>query len=135
MPPFKDGFSTTAWCQRCDSQQTQWISNDGDRFTAHCHCTDVEVSGLTCSPNGPTMGAVTRPEQIKGLRHSRRLISVGRHGRLWREIWRCSEGVILESGSDFVAIVNRDGQQLWHTNFEAAFYQLTGQIWRTEGGA
>jgi hypothetical protein len=66
MPTYENGSLAIVWCHRCESPQEQWRSDDGDRFSARCECTDFEVSGLTQSPNGPTTGAVVRPEMVRG---------------------------------------------------------------------
>ena len=134
MPRYEDGFLAIVWCHHCETPQQQWRSLDGDPFSARCECTDFEVSGLTLSPNGPVMAAVSRPERINGIRPSRRTLSMSR-GRLWRERWRCEAGTILESGEDFVIVPNAEGQmQVWVKSFEEAFLGLTGQPWRLEEG-
>jgi hypothetical protein len=134
MPVFENGFLWISWCERCETQQEQWRSDDGDVFRAHCECTDFQVTGLTKSSNGPTVGSVIFPSKVKGIRYSRRLLTVGRHGRLWRECWRGETGVILQSGSDYVAILaGEDHRQVWFASFEGAYYQLVGKPWQGGG--
>jgi len=131
----RNGTRWTVQCARCETEQEQWRSDDGDTFSAHCGCTDFEVTGLVLSPNGPTMAAVVRPERVKGIRPSRRMLTIGRHGRLWRECWRTASGVILESGEDFVTIFHEDGRQIWSKDFGFSYTLLTNKPWRPEGGA
>jgi len=129
-----NGTRWTVQCARCEEPQEQWRSDDGDRFSVHCECTSFEVTGLVLSPDGPTMAAVVRPERVKGIRPSRRMLTIGRHGRLWREIWRSAEGVIVQSGPDFVVVPAEEGKpQIWAKSFEESFVQLTGQPWRQDG--
>jgi hypothetical protein len=130
MPIYEDGFLWVAWCHRCETQQEQWRSDDGDQFRFRCNCTALEVSGLTQSPNGPTSACVTYPGQVKGIRPSRRLLTVGPRGRLFREVWRSPEGVIIHSGDDYVVVPNAEGrQQFWANSFTQAFCVLTGRAW------
>jgi hypothetical protein len=75
-----------------------------------------------------------RPERIHRLRPSRRTLSMSR-GRLWRELWRSPERVILESGPDFVVVPSEEGKpQFWFRSFEEAYLQLAGAPWHAEGG-
>jgi hypothetical protein len=136
MPAFENGSLWLVLCQRCETQQQQWVSADGDCFKACCACTTVEISGLTQSPNGPVTGCVLYPHKVKGIRPSRRLLAMGSHGRLWRERWRTPTGVILESGEDFVTVFHEDGRQVWSKDFSFSYTLLTGSPWSTpEGGA
>jgi hypothetical protein len=136
MPVYENGFLWLVWCNRCETQQEQWRSDDGDRFRARCECCDFEISGLTQSLNGPTTGSVIYRHKLKGIRPSRRLLAVGPHGRLFRELWRSPEGAIVQSGADFVVLPNGEGkQQFWTRSFPEAYCELTSRPWPEEGGA
>jgi hypothetical protein len=120
-------------CSRCEREGRYRLDLGSGHFLYECECTSLEIPGIHTHPNGPEIRCVTQPSAMLGIRASRRLLSVGRHGRLFRERWKSQEGIIVQSGPDFVVVPNAEGrQQFWAKSFEQAFTELTGRPW--EGG-
>jgi hypothetical protein len=136
MPSFDEPETVyrTALCARCETLGSgQWNPQEGT-FEWRCGCTEISLTGIT-KPDGPgEVRVCTLPHRLISLRPCRRLLSMSR-GRLWREVWRDQNGVILESGSDYVTIFEQDGRQVWSKDFSFSFTLLTGDIWRPEEGA
>jgi hypothetical protein len=131
MPNFDEPETVyrTALCAHCETLgHGQWSPQEGT-FEWQCACTEIALCGLTAE-NGPgEVRVCTLPHRMVGIRPSRRLLSLSR-GRVWRQVWRSPEGSIVQSGADYVAVPNAEGrQQFWTTDFEQAFYELTGTRW------
>jgi hypothetical protein len=122
-------------CARCQQQGRYRLDLGSGDFFYECECTSLEIPAIHTNPNGPSeICCVTQPSRMVGLRPSRRTLSVGPHGRLFRERWRCEAGIILQSGADFVTISSAEGrQQFWAQSFEQAFFELSGQPWQPGG--
>jgi hypothetical protein len=121
-------------CARCQQQGRYRLDLGSGDFFYECECTSLEIPAIHTDLNGPgAISCVTQPNRMIGIRPSRRLLSVGPHGRLWREVWRSEQGTIVHNAGDFVVIPKGEGkQQFWTRSFEASFMQLVGRPW--EGG-
>jgi hypothetical protein len=124
-------------CVRCQGEGLYTLDVGRGDFSYTCDCTTIQAPEIHLGPNGPgEIRCTTLPSRMIGIRHSRRMLTTGQGGRLWREVWRCAEGTILQSGPNFVAILaTEDRRQIWFDSFGAAFSLLTNQPWRPpEGG-
>jgi hypothetical protein len=137
MPGFDEPevIERTVLCRRCEQPGMYRLDVGTGDFSFECPCTEIEIAAIHTGPNVGEIRCCTQPgRMISRIRPSRRTLTTGVHGRLWRELWRCPEGSILQSGHDFVAVMaSEDRRQLWFDSFEAAFYQLTNHPW-PEGG-
>jgi hypothetical protein len=137
MPSFNEDeiIRRTVQCTRCQQPATYTLDIAHGNFSYVCECTMIEAPEIHTGPNGPgEIRLMTLPGRMIGIRPSRRLLSKSR-GRLWREVWRCEQGVIVGSGADFVTIPNDEAKpQFWAHSFEESYMQLVGQPWRPEGG-
>jgi hypothetical protein len=122
-----------AFCERCETLGTGRWDPQAGTFEWCCACTEISLTGITKQDGPGELRCVTQSARMVGIRPSRRLISMSR-GRIWREVWRCEQGIILQCAKDFVTILEQDGRQIWSTDFSFSFTLLTGQPWRPEGG-
>jgi hypothetical protein len=132
MPSFDEPETVcrTALCARCETLGSgHWNPQEGT-FEWRCECCVITLTGITKLVGPDEIRCCTLPYRMVGLRPSSRLLSVGIHGRLWREVWPCPEGVIVQSGGDFVSVWNaNDRAQFWAHSFAEAYGQLIGKPW------
>jgi hypothetical protein len=137
MPSYSENelFERVVLCTRCQQQGRYRLDLGNGDFFYQCECTSLEITAIHTDPNGPgTIRCCTLPHRMVGLRPSRRLLSVGPRGRLFRERWRSREGAILQAGEDFVTVFHEDGRQVWSKDFGFSYTLLTGLLWQSERG-
>jgi hypothetical protein len=123
-------------CLRCGEEGVYTLDVQRGDFRYECACTELLAPSIHTGPVGPgELRVCTLPHRMAGLRPSRQTLSVGVRGRLWRQLWHCELGVVLNSGNDYVAVrYEHPHLQFWAQSFEPAYYALTGEFWRSEEG-
>jgi hypothetical protein len=140
MPAFEptgEAIRRVVTCARCGEEGVYILDLLRGDFSYECPCTEIFAPSIHTGPVGPgELRVCTLPHRMLPVRPSRRTLSIGVRGRLWRQLWHCELGAVSHSGNDYLAVRYENPHlQTWAGNFEQAYYSLTGEIWRPEEGA
>jgi hypothetical protein len=118
----------------CGQPVVLQVAPDGNIFLRCAHHT-VAVEGWATDPNGPGLRAVCDHASQRRVRLSGRIVQ-GCGGLILREVFKNDRARIFENrGSAFLVSIDAEhGRQYWFRSFEESYLQLTGNVWRPEGG-